>query len=50
MREGMSTDEELEVDSKLWPGAAAAGWTLKALQQGHYKYFAPDGRVAAHRP
>lgn len=38
------TDEERKIDSKLWPGAGEAGWTLKECTQGHYKYFSPDGR------
>jgi len=32
------------IDEKLWEGAAAAGWSLKAKGGGHYIYFAPDGR------
>ena len=31
------------IDEKLWEGAAAAGWSLKAKGGGHYIYFAPDG-------
>ena len=28
------------IDEKLWEGAAAAGWSLKAKGGGHYIYFA----------
>ena len=31
------------VDAKLWAGAGAAGWTLKAGPDYHYVYFAPGG-------
>ena len=31
------------IDEKLWDGAAALGWSLKAKGGGHYIYFAPDG-------
>ena len=33
-----------QIDDKLWEGAAAVGWSLKAKGGGHYIYFAPDGR------
>ena len=42
-------EEEVDVDSKLWPGAAAAGWTLKAAAQSHYTYYSPDGRKFTSR-
>jgi len=36
--------EENMVDAKLWAGAAAEGWSLKANANFHYIYFSPDGR------
>lgn len=32
-----------QVDAKLWAGAGAAGWSLKAGRDSHYVYYAPGG-------
>ena len=38
----MSADD---IDRKLWPGAAAAGWKVKFSGNSNYTYIAPDGRA-----
>ena len=38
----MSADD---IDRKLWPGAAAAGWKVKSSGHSNYTYIAPDGRA-----
>ena len=37
------------IDSKLWPGAAAAGWSLKQGHNYSYTYISPDGRRFSNR-
>ena len=35
-----------DIDQRLWPGAAAAGWTVKAGHNYNWTYVAPDGRMS----
>jgi hypothetical protein len=37
------------IDSKLWPGAATAGWTLKEGHNYNWTYISPDGRRFSNR-
>jgi len=37
------------IDSKLWSGAAAAGWSLKQGHNYSYTYISPDGRRFSNR-
>ena len=32
------------IDRKLWVGAAAEGWSMRAGADQHYVYMSPDGR------
>ena len=34
---------ERGIDAKLWPGAAAQGWTVTVTADDHFAYRAPDG-------
>ena len=37
------------IDSKLWAGAEAAGWTLKQGHNYNWTYISPDGRKFSNR-
>ena len=45
----MPPAQPAEIDCKLWPGAAAAGWTLKQGHNYNWTYIAPDGRKFSNR-
>ena len=44
-----SSEAPPSIDSKLWPGAATAGWTLKLGHNYNWTYISPDGRKFSNR-